>query len=701
MDLRRFAPGRTRSVSKALGRSERYLERVRPDTLKMDDLFAIGRVLGFGSAEFLEHLGKFSRQGVIPSGPVGLWAKVAALDSDPKLTGLAEVLAWGYGIVSDEEADGLSMDLRHRLETFEVALGRADMLAYAELTLSLFARNSPQILDPKSIRGLIGSLLTVIELLNAGRPRGAGSAAALLDLGFYLESLMDDLALRHQLFAAGGEIGAASGLPLLGVWSLKEATRLALVIGDYEQAELYEIAGDRIPIKYARKAAQISEPLTEASRETLGALLEVMVIDRKLGGISAEDLDKRLGASKAFISAYRGRGSLSLERWCSFLKAVGVSPESQLRRLSLTCPASPPSLSALLPRLKLNGSQEIYKWWNEGYGSLFASLSVDEDRASRAELREPFGSVQRPEAVTEALAVLDTWKIHSNPTVNHEDCRRLCEFLFCLTRMLRSESRFNEALDVFDAIFHLKNRLPLDQKHAYAYRNLGTLAMEVGNLPLAKVFLERAISLDLSLWNPSGLVHSYFTLGDLADVQGDYFEAIQLFSGCLQADAYRSFGPEFVHLSLARTYLNQGELSFASRSIASASSALNKGLYFETNVLWVEAEILSLRGEGLRAVELLDQAEKTFAAIGNITDLVLIGVEKCRNYLRLGQLAKAREQAKGLIATATRLERNPLGRAAVLDLARGIFSSEISLAAVQEIILQIRWPNLAGKSGQD
>ncbi len=698
-DLRRLDRATFEQLHQRLGRNVRFLQRVETDNFKLQEFFALGRMLGYRPSEFLYRFGRLGSWN--PQGAVAFFRARGSASAHKPRPLLDQFLEWGYAVLVDEDGQKPTIEFAEYFRLSGKGLPSTDSLEFVDLVCSYYAdEHGSEVLRPESALDLIGSLILMIGILcERDRPI---EAHALLALALQLEQQIQTVELRCRLFELGAKLCFDFGEPLDGIWCLREAGFAALLIPDFDRARsLHAEATSRSEEKGIGSSRALwnrspSDTIADGDAD-LNKLLQLMASDRRAASIPAAELDRHLGAQKAFSMALKGRAPMSLGRWGRFLEALDTSLGLQARRLEmvdLSFPSPEPWIQQLKNRQseppKALWQSEIPKWALEVE---ISDLAPDLDIFNRS-----CWTTKTEAAYLEICEGFDELRIGLPDRLSPRNGARLHGGLVLTAHILREKDLLQVSSDFLAVSFRLVRQLgpSLEASQlAWAYRTTSVLALHSGSVDLAAMALKRAKMADSVSWNLQGLTLSSYLEAVLSKTIGRYKRSVELHQQCLRTAKQLGLLPvETVLISLARTHLASGNVEGAFDAFRAAEPLIGPAHSYLADFLWIKAETLSVAGDSAAPIPLLEQSAEIFRQGGRVTDLILVEIEKCRHWLRFDQLGKAQKHVNVLLQEASGLKRNPIGRAAIFQLCRDIMSGALVLDSVQETMHRIQHPNL-------
>ena len=103
---------------------------------------------------------------------------------------------------------------------------------------------------------------------------------------------------------------------------------------------------------------------------------------------------------------------------------------------------------------------------------------------------------------------------------------------------------------------------------------------------------------------------------------------------------------------------------------------------------------MSRSGESEAGFALLCEASSWMEKTGRLSEQVLIEIEKCRHFMRHGRTGSALNQGNVLLSMASKLDDNPIGKAAILEMIRRLYCGDLKPDSVQIVMKRVRYPNL-------
>lgn len=219
----------------------------------------------------------------------------------------------------------------------------------------------------------------------------------------------------------------------------------------------------------------------------------------------------------------------------------------------------------------------------------------------------------------------------------------------------------------------------------------GTLLMYAGKLEEAGGVLREAMSIYAQLGDGERIAHCWVDLGARDMKDGQPAAALRKLRTALAFEPASTRHRYGAHQNSALAHVALGNLEAAAAAAQRAAEIVPPGRVAHGCTRWVQARISWRRG---RLEEAVAHYEATYEALPEAVDRLLVGAERVRVAIELGDARGAAQQAKGLLALHGTLERDSLDErrvlsTAALELAIAGRRAELSADVVDEILGRI------------
>ncbi|MEM1204938.1 MAG: hypothetical protein AAGN66_17035 [Acidobacteriota bacterium] len=439
-----------------------------------------------------------------------------------------------------------------------------------------------------------------------------------------------------------------------------------------------------------------------AHRELLRAIRRLREQARHSKGMQRGTIDGALGHAPGYLSrVLSGNAQLTCARLFEILAVVGEEPADFFAR---TFPLlEPPTAVGFLPTRKeaskrssrLPIRDRLLTWGR--HASVAADGGVfdgDPAHLTRTILRN------QDEAYALAVSWLEPVTESAPTAMEPESASRLCEVLVILGEVLRRRGDRNTAADILDLAFRFERPLGRPALRALVYRTGVYLLSDLGDLDSALMFAERAERLAQAADDPVGVPRALYLRALISKRLGFPDRALPLLRQCgrqLQAlPGDHRHHRTAVAVTLARIHLEAGDLGQASASLTVAEGLLVRR-DDATYAQWLAAagEVASLEGRSEEAEARFAEAKAIYGRVGNPSDRAVVLLCEVLHLFRAGDLPALSSRVEEITALAEHVEGNPIGQAALLEVARHILRGELAEARIRESLAALRHGKMA------